>query len=81
MATLARSFTVIADVRQLLNARPFRPFFVITTGGNRYRVASAEHAGISPERNRLLIWLDDGSGITVAGLHIASIEKEAELPA
>ena len=69
---------MIADIRQLLTARPFEPFLIMTSGGNRYRVASAEHAGIDPQRSRVVVWFDDGSSVTVAGLHIASIEKEAK---
>ena len=68
---------MIADIRQRLNARPFEPFFVITSGGTRYRVASAEHAGTNPQGNRVMIWFDDGSGVDVAGLHIVAIERDA----
>ena len=68
---------MIADIHQFLDARPFEPFLIVTTGGNRYRVASAEHAGIDPQRSRVVVWFDDGSSVTVAGLHISSIEKEA----
>jgi hypothetical protein len=69
---------MIADIRQLLNARPFEPFLIVTSGGNRYRVAGAEHAGIDPQRSRVVVWFDDGSSVTITGLHIASIEKEAK---
>ena len=69
---------MIAGIRQLLNARPFGPFLIVTSGGNRYRVASAEHAGIDPQRSRVVVWFDDGSSVTVAGLHVASIEKESK---
>lgn len=67
-----------ADIRQLLSARPFEPFTIVTTGGNRYQVASSEHAGIDPQRSRVVVWFDDGSSVTVAGLHIACIEKAAK---
>lgn len=68
---------MIQDIRQRLSARPFEPFYVITSGGTRYRVASAEHAGINPQGNRVMIWFDDGSGVDVAGLHIVALEREA----
>ena len=68
---------MIADIRQLLNARPFEPFFIVTTGGNRHRVPTDEHAGTDPQRSRVVVWFDDGSSVTVAGLHVAAIEKEA----
>ncbi len=68
---------MIADIRQLLAARPFEPFFILTSGGNRYPVPSSEHAAVDPQRSRVEVWLDDGTSVTIAGLHITSIEKEA----
>jgi hypothetical protein len=66
---------MIADIRQLLVARPFEPFFILTSGGGRYAVPSAEHAAVDPQRTRVVVWLDDGSSVTISGLHIAAIEK------
>ncbi len=54
---------MIAEIRQLLSARPFEPFLIVTSGGNRYRVASAEHAGIDPQRSRVVVWFDDGRAV------------------
>ena len=68
---------MIGDIRQRLNARPFEPFVVVTSGGTRHRVASAEHVGINPQGNRVMIWFDDGSGVDVAGLHIVTLERDA----
>jgi hypothetical protein len=68
---------MVGDIRQLLGVRPFEPFFILTSGGNRYHVASSEHAAVDPQRSRVVVWLDDGSSVTIAGLHITSIEKEA----
>ena len=67
---------MIADVRHHLEARPFEPFSIITSSGNRYRVATADHADINPIGNRTVVWFDDGGSVTVAGLHIVYIEKE-----
>ena len=36
----------------------FEPFLIVTSGGNRYRVSSAEHAGTDPQRSRLVVWFD-----------------------
>jgi hypothetical protein len=72
---------MIADIRQLLAARPFEPFYILTSGGNRYHVPSSEHAAVDPQRSRVVVWLDDGSSVTIAGLHITSIEKDATRPA
>jgi hypothetical protein len=68
---------MIADIRQCLQAGPFEPFFIVTSSGNRYRVASADHAGINPQSSRVVVWFDDESSVTVSGLHIAALEKEA----
>ncbi len=68
---------MIEDIRQHLTARPFEPFLVVTRRGSRYRVTSAEHADINPRGSRVVVWFDDDSSVTVSGLHIVAIEKEA----
>ena len=68
---------MITDVRQHIQASPFEPFFIVTSSGHRYRVATSDHAGINPGGSRVVIWFDDDSGVTLSGLHIAAIEKEA----
>ncbi len=67
---------MISDIGELLETGPFEPFFVVTSGGKRYRVASADHASTNPKGTRVLIWVGDDSFVTVPGLHIAAIEKE-----
>jgi hypothetical protein len=59
-----------------LQAGPFEPFTIVTSSGNRYRIASADHAGVNPQGTRVVIWFDDGGGVTISGLHIAAIEEE-----
>jgi hypothetical protein len=68
---------MIADVRHHLKAGPFEPFVIVTSSGHRYSVDTADHAGVHPHGSRVVIWLDDDSSVTVAGLHIAAIEKTA----
>ncbi len=68
---------MIEDVRQHLIARPFEPFLIVTSSGQRYRVASADHADINPRGSRVVVWFDDDSSVTVSGLHIVAIEREA----
>ena len=68
---------MIEIIRQFLAARPFVPFFLVTSGGSRYRVASNEHAAVSPQPHRVVVWFDDGGEVTIAALHIASVEKES----
>ena len=67
---------MIEEIRQHLAARPFEPFLILTSGGNQYRVPSAEHAGINPRGNRVVVWFDTGGSVTVSGLHIVAVEKE-----
>lgn len=67
---------MIAEVRHLLESGPFEPFVIVTTGGSRYRVPSADHATINPQGSRVVVWFDDESGVIISGLHIASVEKE-----
>ena len=64
------------DVRHHLQAGPFEPFFIVTSSGHRYRIASPDHASVNPHGSRVIIWFDDDSNVTVSGLHIAAIEKE-----
>jgi len=68
---------MIADVRHFLESGPFEPFVIVTSSGNRYRVPSADHATINPQRSRVVVWFDDESGVIISGLHIASVEKES----
>ena len=68
---------MIGDIRQLLHAVPFEPFTIVTTSGRRYPVPSADHAGLSPASTRVVVWFGDDSSVTVAGLHVAAIEKGA----
>jgi len=68
---------MIADVHQFLESGPFEPFVIVTSSGNRYRVPSADHATINPQRSRVVVWFDDESGVIISGLHIASVEKDA----
>jgi hypothetical protein len=70
-------FRMIALIREMLHAQPFVPFFVLTSGGKRYRVATADHAGISPRGSQVNIWFDDEGGITLSGLHIVGVERES----
>jgi hypothetical protein len=66
---------MIAGVRHYLRAGPFQPFAIMTSSGHRYEVPSADHDGMSPEGNRIVIWLDDGGSVTLSALHITAIEK------
>ena len=67
---------MIGDIQRLLGSASFRPFTIVTSSGEHYRVASRDHAGFSPEKKRGLIWFDDSSHITLSPLHITAIKEE-----
>ena len=69
---------MIPEIRELLEARPFVSFYIHTSGGNRYRVATPDHAGFSPGGKQAVIWFDDRGSIVLSGLHIVGMEREAE---
>ena len=66
-----------ADIQRFLKAQPFEPFSIVSSSGQRYRVPSAEHAGLNPTGSRVVVWFDDDSSVTLSGLHIASLETDA----
>jgi hypothetical protein len=66
---------MIADIRQHLEATPFEAFTIVTTSGRRYAVPSADHAGLNPQATRIVVWFDNDASVTIAGLHVAAIEK------
>lgn len=68
----------IADIQILLGCRPFLPFVIVTRSGYKYRVASAEHAGINPRGSRLHVWFDDDTGVTIAEANIVALERDAQ---
>ncbi len=66
---------MIGDIRQHLGATPFEPFTIVTSSGRRYPVPSADHANSNPQGTRVVVWFDDDASVTIAGLHVAAIEK------
>jgi len=67
---------MVRDIRQLLSMRPFQSFSIVTSAGKQYRVPTSDHAGVNPNGSRVVIWFDDGSGVTISALHIAAVEQE-----
>jgi hypothetical protein len=66
---------MIGDIRHHLAAAPFEPFTIVTSSGRRYPVPSADHANSNPQGTRVVVWFDDDASVTIAGLHVAAIEK------
>jgi len=67
---------MIRGIRNLLGLRPFQPFSIVTSAGKQYRVPTSEHAAINPSGSRVVIWFDDGSGVTISALYISAVEQE-----
>lgn len=68
----------IADIQLLLGCKPFLPFVIVTRSGQKYRIASPDHAGINPRGSRLHVWFDDDTGVTIAEANIVALEKDAQ---
>ncbi len=51
---------MISILRQLVAARPFRPFRLVLTGGHEVPVSSPERIRIQEERESARVWTDDG---------------------
>ena len=66
------------ETRELLEARPFTPFYIHTSGANRYGVATPDHAGFGPGSQQVIIWFDDRGSMVLSGLHFVGVEREAE---
>jgi len=64
---------MIAGVRERLLAAPFVPFVIRTSDGREYLVPTADHAFITPRRNRVIVVADDGATAVLGPLHISSV--------
>jgi hypothetical protein len=61
------------DVSERLLAAPFVPFVISTSDGREYSVPTADHAFITPRRNRVVVVADNGATNVLGPLHINSI--------
>jgi hypothetical protein len=68
---------MIGDVRKLLDQRPFVPFSVVTSAGQKYRIPTPDHAGFNPRGTRVVVWFDDDSSVTLSALHLTALEVDA----
>ena len=62
------------EVRRLMNAEPFVPFFVRTSDGKQYRVKHPDHVAISPKGGRVSLYDDEETTTTLSALHIVGVE-------
>ena len=72
---------MIDHIRKRLAARPFEPFTIVMSSGQRHFVASHEHLGIHPRGTRVYISFDDDSSVSVSALHITAVEEGKPLQA
>jgi len=65
---------MVCDVRERLLATPFVPFVIRTSDGRReHSVPTADHAFITPRRNRVIVVADNGATAVLGPLHINSL--------
>jgi hypothetical protein len=62
------------EVRRLMNAEPFTPFFVRTSGGRQHRVKHPDYVAISPKGGRVSLYDDEETTTTLSALHIVGVE-------
>jgi hypothetical protein len=72
---------MIRKIRQLLDARPFRPFIIHTSGGKEYRVPTTDHISFNPKGTDVVVYFDQGGLVAISPLHITSLAVEEATPA
>ena len=70
---------MIIDVRERLDARPFVPFTIHVADGREFRVPTADHAHVWPDRARVSIYGDQGLECILPGLLISGLDVQTDL--
>jgi len=68
---------MVGDVRERLLATPFVPFVIRTSDGREYSVPAADHAFITPRRNRVIVVADNGATAVLGPIHINSVIEQS----
>ena len=63
------------EVRRLMNAEQFVPFFVKTSDGKQYRVKHPDYVAISPKGGRVSLCDDEETTTILSALRIVAVEK------
>lgn len=79
-ASGAKILHVVADIRRLLAGRPFVPFTIYCADGGTLRVPTHDHAVISPNGRRVIVFFDDDTAQHLSPLLISRVAVE-ESPA
>ena len=67
---------MIDEIQHRIERKEFRPFSIVTSSGEKYRVPSRDHFGFSPHKSRVLVWSDNDTTALITALHIVAIEDE-----
>jgi hypothetical protein len=70
---------MVKEIKRHILASPFRPFTLIMSSGQRYKVPTADHAGFSPTGTQAVIWFNDGSSVILSAIHMTAIETEGDI--
>lgn len=68
---------MLSQLRQLLAARPFRPFTVCVSDGRRLFVPHWEFAHVGPGGSTVIVYLTGDAFDIVSPLHITRLELAA----
>ncbi|MBA2622766.1 MAG: hypothetical protein H0U88_03980 [Chthoniobacterales bacterium] len=66
------------DIREKLHASPFFPFTIYVADDREYRVATPDHAQVSPKGGRVSIFTDDDRHVLLPALLISAIDIDSE---
>ncbi len=65
---------VLAKIRDLQRAAPFKPFVVVTSSGKSYDIPTADHLTVMGLTRLIVIEFDDYSSVDVNPLHVTAVE-------
>ncbi len=72
---------MIADLRELVSARPFVPFTIHLVDGGAVRVPTVDHVYITPTGNRVFVSFDDGTYDAIRPLMISRLTVDGQATA
>ena len=72
---------MMEQIRRLYSAEQFFPFTIVTSSGERFEVPTRDHLAFNPQKTYVLVFFDDGTHITLTGLHIVGVVEKTVLPA
>ena len=64
------------EVRRLMHAEPFVPFFIKTSDGKQYGVKHPDYVAISPKGGRITVYADEETSTMLRALHMVAVEPQ-----